>query len=87
MASLDLAGLQLSAGSEKKLGKLQEMYSRLSKTSTLNILFRAVTVVPMCTSIHSAVDLHNKSEVDFAILRLFSLPSMAVNYSSIYSNH
>ena len=41
----------------------------------------------MCTSVHSAVDLRNKSEVKqgtmFAILRLFSLPSMAVNSSSI----
>ena len=33
----------------EKLGKLQ-MYGRLSKRSTLNILFRALTIVPMRTS-------------------------------------
>ena len=48
----------------EKLKKLQEMYSRLSKGFTLNILFRAVTVAPMRTSIHSAVDLRNKTEVN-----------------------
>ena len=44
--------------------KLQEMYSRLSERPTLNILFRTVTVVPMRTSVHSDVDLRNKSEVN-----------------------
>ena len=77
--------------SGEEAGKLQEMYSKLSKRSTLNILFRAVTVVPMHTSIHSSVDLCNKSEVNqgtlFAISRLFLLPSMAENSSSIYNNH
>ena len=62
MVFLDLAGFSYLL--EVEMGKLQEMYSRLSKWSTLNILLRAVTVVPMRTSIHSAVDLRNKSEVN-----------------------
>ena len=76
---------------EKKLVKLQEMHSRLSNRPIVNILFRVATVVPVCTAIQSALGLRNKSEVDqetlFAILRLLSLPSMAKNFSSIYSNH
>ena len=65
MVFLDLAGLQLSAGSGKEAGKkLQKMYSRLSERPTLNTLFRTVTVVPMRTSVHSDVDLRNKSEVN-----------------------
>ena len=64
MVFLDLAGLQLFAGSREKLVKLQEMYNKLSKRSALYILFRAVTVVPMHTSIHSAADLHNNSVVN-----------------------
>ena len=54
----------------EKLEKLQEMYSRLSKRPTLNILFRAVTVVPMRTSIQSVVDLRKKSEVNQGTLLL-----------------
>ena len=68
MVFLDLAGLQLSAGSGKEAGKkLQEVYGRLSKRPTLNILFRTVTVVPMCTSVHSAVDLRTLSNQCFKL--------------------
>ena len=44
--------------------KKLQMYSRLSKRPTINILFKMVTVVPMRTSVHSAVDLRKKSQVN-----------------------
>ena len=68
---------------EKKLGKLQEMHSRLSNRVIVKILYRVVTVIPMRTPIQSALGLRNKPGVNqetcFAILRPFSLPSMVKN--------
>ena len=69
---------------EKKLGKLQEMHSRLSNRVIVKILYGVVTVVPMRTPIQSTLlGLRNKPGVNqetcFAILRLFSLPSMVKN--------
>ena len=84
MVFLDLAGLhQYLLEVEKKLGKLQEMHSRLSNRVIVKILYRVVTVMPMRTPIQSALGLRNKPGVNqetcFAILRLFTLPSMVKN--------
>ena len=60
MVFLDLAGLQLSAGSGGEAGKTSGDVQQAVKEVHYKHLVQSV---PMHTSIHSAVELRNRSEV------------------------
>ena len=87
MVCLDLLGLQLSARSGEEARKTSGMHCRLSNMTIVKILFRGGN---RCTYAHYSIERSIfahwvlDESGDFAILRLFLLPSMAKGSGSIY---